>query len=1614
MQSLDVPADDGHAGRHAAHVQKTCGSFSAGGGKQARKPPGPRCATRLLGALVLFFCLVCRIGEAANPGPKSSTGAKVITANVTGREGLYRLIDSTGADVLLVQEHKFLQAEISVAREKVFRMGWRSVWAAAESTEAGSRSGGVCILARRAMGLWQPRGSEAVLHKHRAVWAVLSGNGLPMINLYCLYLHSGEGPTDRNMKIVAKVGRHALSYDRGWMVGADWDISPATLAATGITKSLMGVVLHGDEDVGTCTAANPPSTLDFFLVHKSLALVMGRVEVLINSPIKTHRPVQAEWCPDAAGKCVLAMVPQKVPCTRVFGPLPKPPRWQQLIVKARHFENQLRDKAGVEGWSPDLSTREFEEATEMLSSLHREWNAVARQELAGVVGVEPDKVDNLGEVLTRKETVLGNLKGGRKATKKDSTGSDWAGATLRELAKGLLKLTSCEGEQQSKIKNSLVQRVAGLIQLKPSSMPFRQDESLKGNAKDVKAAAKLARNVLRGYVFRYDAIKEVALEIETMADCWESKAKESRTAEDEQKKRDFEVWVEETTSGGACLGHAAAKNMPHWRGTTVMTGDGESGRSCNILEGQRKAWAKIWGATDLWQGDDIGWSKLSVKMLSRIDVGLLRRASKEFKVKTVATDGWHPRHFSLLSQAALTCLASLMNAVELLGVFPSMVSSLLVALLEKPDGGLRPIGLYRALVRLWARCRRGDWARWESTHDSQQAFSSGSNRSATDVVWRQAFRNEAAVAEEEHAATVLIDLVKCYEHVGHARMVREGMAHDFPMVLLKITLQSYRWQRRLTLSGHLAEGLWPTTGIVAGCAAATTELKLYMMSAVVTCVARHPQVKFSVFVDDIGLDGQGRKGDVIENLVNAAKATFTHCEDDVGLPISTKKLVVVASNHLVGETIARRLGNKSAHCAHARNLGVGFRAATGNRKGKCASSKRWDRGVARARRGNKVVRKSRGGAAKLFMTGALPMLGYGAEVFGVPCHKVSQARRLAKASCSGVARGGSLPAAMALCPRLDPAVRLVEAPIVRHATDIWHASEASQARPNNLKLGLIVSGARSVLAKRMAKGKKTVSGRGPISAMIDSAEALGWQVHNPLTLLDEQGNEVRLNEGSPARLRKVIRERIRRQQEEEALEAMLAKGLATVHEFQEMREKGIDWSSARSAINSKKVSWETKVGLKRAVTDSVTTAPKLAKMGYVVDEVCPLCRDEVDSIFHRAWVCPKRPGAEGQDAEVVAAAREAGPQSILYSRGLACHGIPQSWARSPAQARKTANWMPFDPADGPVYHDGSCYDSATNFARAGWAAVQMKDSGEPLKVLWGNVPPELEQPANFAEHYGFLSAMQEAKPQCEFVTDCSTIQGAWDKGLKWAAGPRRPHGGIWREAADLISRERGPKEVSKVKAHQDEASEGLDDRERARIKGNAAADEWAKLGVDMHVLDGRKHREGLMAAKWASRVARELGAVLAGWPGTFELFGELTKRGKVQSAADGEKGTRSHHFAWFDGRRRCQDCWLLPRRAEHECKSKCAGVPSGIVSILKDPKGHDLRMARTVESDLTTLWCATCGAFATTVPRELRKPCRGKAFQSGHLWLKAFRKGMHPLSGEVFNEYFPVLSHDVE
>lgn len=66
----------------------------------------------------------------------------------------------------------------------------------------------------------------------------------------------------------------------------------------------------------------------------------------------------------------------------------------------------------------------------------------------------------------------------------------------------------------------------------------------------------------------------------------------------------------------------------------------------------------------------------------------LRAASTSFKERTaVSADGWHMKHFSLLSDEALAALALLLAAMEALGVLPRQLRYIVVVLLAKPAGG---------------------------------------------------------------------------------------------------------------------------------------------------------------------------------------------------------------------------------------------------------------------------------------------------------------------------------------------------------------------------------------------------------------------------------------------------------------------------------------------------------------------------------------------------------------------------------------------------------------------------------------------------------------------------------------------------------------------------------------------------------------------------------------------------------------------------------------------------------------------------------------------------------------------------------------------------------------
>ena len=129
----------------------------------------------------------------------------------------------------------------------------------------------------------------------------------------------------------------------------------------------------------------------------------------------------------------------------------------------------------------------------------------------------------------------------------------------------------------------------------------------------------------------------------------------------------------------------------------------------------------------------------------------LRAAAKLFSPATGSTyDGLHPRHFSLVSDAGLEAFAALLNLIEEIGAWPESIESVIAVLIPKPNCGVRPIGMFPGLYRVWARVRRSVATEWERAHD-HPAFAAKEGNGALDTVWDQAFRSERAVGNGDAA-----------------------------------------------------------------------------------------------------------------------------------------------------------------------------------------------------------------------------------------------------------------------------------------------------------------------------------------------------------------------------------------------------------------------------------------------------------------------------------------------------------------------------------------------------------------------------------------------------------------------------------------------------------------------------------------------------------------------------------------------------------------------------------------------------------------------------------------------------------------------------------------------
>lgn len=203
-------------------------------------------------------------------------------------------------------------------------------------------------------------------------------------------------------------------------------------------------------------------------------------------------------------------------------------------------------------------------------------------------------------------------------------------------------------------------------------------------------------------------------------------------------------WADNAVEGGATFAHAATKEAKQAAVPGASCEVSMTGCPAEILISEVASYAELWGADPsgrkLKNVEDAAMKELD-DILSNTDPPKkltgkgLRNAAKTFKICTTRPDAIHPRHIAYLSDSAVEAPADLLNLVEVTGELPDEMCDVVVALFDKPEGGTRPVGWYRAIVRVWASARKHLWQEWERSSGEKSIFGAGEGRTITDIVW---------------------------------------------------------------------------------------------------------------------------------------------------------------------------------------------------------------------------------------------------------------------------------------------------------------------------------------------------------------------------------------------------------------------------------------------------------------------------------------------------------------------------------------------------------------------------------------------------------------------------------------------------------------------------------------------------------------------------------------------------------------------------------------------------------------------------------------------------------------------------------------------------------------
>ncbi len=1448
---------------------------------------------------------------------KATTFALVAeTINGTAWGGIKRRLLDTASQVVAAQETHLLADEIPEKSQWALKNGWKSLWSpAAQGMKDHTSSGGVAIFVRSSLGLGVLEDPELAsehwpgeLIPGRLLCGLVNVPGSRGIAVYSGYLHSGKGISKCNLNILRRVGAHVEHHARDFLFAADFQNEPEVLAGTKFSVSVGARIVAPSGEVGTCRNSTGSSVIDYFILSLGLSLGVKNILVDVFADTSPHHPVVLEFHPNLTTlKERILIKPPPIP---VLG-LEKGAcaegdkvQWSGISAAIEHAKEIALDGAWAEGDAAFGKTYQM-------------WADQTEKELLLLHEVKLTKVGCRGcGPYFKLKTILPEKRQKPKfAIQNESKGLRWLKNNFCEMQKGCLHYMSCTTQGRVNPDRTLflarelssgnypndVQHLASQVPLFFASLADNQGELSEELSIDVEE-------------WNFEVDTSVADLVENIKTLERSDAKASKAS--------WDKWVEEAIEGGGKLAHRFTKLPVAWRPTSVISSRGIlSADPLDLLKAEKLRFTDLWQASEQAPRYDGG----DRSHLPPVDPRQLRDiAGKCAKYTAIASDGFHMRHYSQMSLAALESLCGLFVIMEILGVVPWQIRLVLIMLLTKPQGGFRPIGLFASFYRLWGKARRQYAISWELAHE-RTYFASGKGRSASDAVWRQATKGELAKAENRSVAAFLWDMFKFYELFNLQKLENRALQLGFNPVILKCVLNAYRYARHLLMNGSYEAAVYAFCGIVAGCSMATTLVKIYCLQPFDSVCAAWPRVDFDFYIDDLTGSAVGSDAEVLHNLDGAAKCLRKAIKEELCCNLALEKGAVVASSKPLAAKVRKMLGIAGGlEVASAVNLGVDFAPGVcRSRHGsKCKRNKRLAMGLKRRtllRRLRPKIAKNRR-LSKLFTSGVGPAATYGAAVNGVSNRELIAIRRMAAAAFQPSAKGRSLSVLLRMFD--DPSWRAGVEPILRWSLEVWLSANSS---PLALPLPVLRKVWEGVVQK---PPKAWVSCRGPVSACWLSLQRIGWTAVSPFEFRCDLGVSYTLTKNSPSMMSLHLKEAVLRS---------LERGIAKEYGGEDFKDRRACLQPLRNILRNSenRLTVEEKVALRNTACMAVWTNSRADEAGYEVDPTCSKCKSLPDTVHHRAWVCddPDVVKARNKFAPpwLIKWAREEGKDSFMFCTGIMPH--PADVLELPRESegitieRLDGGSKDDTSIQGFAFGDGSRYMGLTpDQNRAGWGVMVYDELWNPTVRLSGPVWRGLPQTSQAAEHAAKSVISQLAVAPTHVISDCESV--VLESGLDTtiALQPSRRYAGLSRHNLAFPS-SKFVEKVSKVKAHQ-KLENCVTLEERRWCVGNEEADGAAKEGAKAHPVSPVTLEQQELLFKRAELISLTIGATVSQWPsirgsGMLKLRCVMKPPGPKRKSSDQVRA---------GAKRRKVSSQLTPGGA---APGATVSIGSGVISIAK-------------------------------------------------------------------------------